>query len=150
MTLIGGIAGKRFAPPFYAPVRTKNFAREIPPIPFYRRLPVQMLMAGFLPFSAIYIELFYIFNSVWGRASYQLWGTASFQALPHNANTNSIIFVVVGILALVFIILLLVTAAITVALTYFQLSMEDWRWWWNSFFIGGFVSQSPVPLAFSR
>ncbi len=27
----------------------------------------QMFMAGFLPFSAIYIELFYIFASVWGH-----------------------------------------------------------------------------------
>ena len=26
-----------------------------------------MLMAGFLPFSAIYIELYYIFASVWGH-----------------------------------------------------------------------------------
>ncbi len=24
-------------------------------------------MAGFLPFSAIYIELHYIFNSIWGH-----------------------------------------------------------------------------------
>jgi len=115
LTLIGGIAGKRLATPFYAPVRTKNFPREIPPIPWYRQLPYQMLMAGFLPFSAIYIELFYIFNSVWGRASYQLF----------------------GILCLVFVILLIVTACITIALTYFQLSMEDYRWWWHSFLCGG-------------
>ncbi len=26
-----------------------------------------MLMAGFLPFSAIYIELYYVFASVWGH-----------------------------------------------------------------------------------
>jgi hypothetical protein len=26
-----------------------------------------MLMAGFLPFSAIYIELYYIFASIWGH-----------------------------------------------------------------------------------
>ena len=26
-----------------------------------------MMMAGFLPFSAIYIELYYIFASVWGH-----------------------------------------------------------------------------------
>jgi hypothetical protein len=115
LTLLGGVAGKRLATPFYTPVRTKNFPREIPAIPWYRKLPYQMLMAGFLPFSAIYIELFYIFNSVWGRSSYQLF----------------------GILCLVFIILLIVTACITIALTYFQLSMEDYRWWWHSFLNGG-------------
>ncbi|EGC29057.1 hypothetical protein DICPUDRAFT_59030 [Dictyostelium purpureum] len=115
LTVIGGIAGRRFSGNFDAPCRTKNFPREIPPIPWYRRLPCQILMAGFLPFSAIYIELFYIFNSVWGHSSYTLY----------------------GILCLVFIILIIVTACITVALTYFQLSMEDHRWWWVSFINGG-------------
>jgi hypothetical protein len=115
LTIIGGIAGRRLAGSFDAPVRTKNFPREIPPIPWYRTLPMQMIMAGFSPFSAIYIELFYIYSSVWGHNSYQLFG---------------IIFIVV-------IILFIVTACITIALTYFQLSMEDHRWWWNAFFNGG-------------
>jgi len=115
LNILGGIAGKRSAAYFEAPCRTKNFPREIPPIPWYRTLPFQMTMAGFLPFSAIYIELYYIFSSVWGRSSYQLF----------------------GILFLVFIILLIVDACITVALTYFQLSMEDHRWWWASFLSGG-------------
>lgn len=115
LTILGGITGKRVAGPFEAPCRTKNFPREIPAIPWYRSLPCQMVMSGFLPFSAIYIELFYIFSSVWGHSTYQLW----------------------GILFLVAVILLIVTACITVALTYFQLSMEDHRWWWNSFFTGG-------------
>eukprot|EP01120_Amphizonella_sp_Union-15-10_P015829 TRINITY_DN8212_c0_g1_i2.p1 TRINITY_DN8212_c0_g1~~TRINITY_DN8212_c0_g1_i2.p1 ORF type:complete len:613 (-),score=79.70 TRINITY_DN8212_c0_g1_i2:79-1869(-) len=115
LTLIGGITGKRVAGPFHAPVRTKNFPREIPPVTWYRTLPFQMSMAGFLPFSAIYIELYYVFNSVWGQSSYQLW----------------------GILCLVFIILFIVTACITVSITYFQLANEDYRWWWNSFLCGG-------------
>jgi len=115
LNVLGGITGKRVAGGFEAPCRTKHLPREIPPIPWYRSLPCQMVMSGFLPFSAIYIELFYIFSSVWGHSTYQLW----------------------GILFLVAIILLIVTACITVALTYFQLSMEDHRWWWNSLFTGG-------------
>jgi hypothetical protein len=115
LTLIGGIAGRRVAGEFYAPCRTKNFPREIPPIPWYRQTLFQILMAGFLPFSAIYIELYYIYASVWGHSSYTLF----------------------GVLFLVFIILIIVTACITVALTYFQLSMEDHRWWWRSFVSGG-------------
>ena len=31
-------------------------------------------MAGFLPFSAIYIELHYIFASLWGLKIYTLFG----------------------------------------------------------------------------
>lgn len=77
LTIIGGIAGKRSSSAFEAPCRTKNFPREIPPIPWYRSLPMQMIMAGFLPFSAIYIELFYIYSSVWGHSSYQLFGIVS-------------------------------------------------------------------------
>jgi len=115
LTIIGGIAGRRTAGSFEAPCRTKNFPREIPPIAWYRSLPFQMVMSGFLPFSAIYIELFYLYSSVWGHSTYQLF----------------------GILFLVAVILLIVTACITVALTYFQLSMEDHRWWWSSFLSGG-------------
>ncbi|CAG7868917.1 unnamed protein product, partial [Brassica rapa] len=32
-----------------------------------------MAMAGFLPFSAIYIELYYIFASVWGHRIYTIY-----------------------------------------------------------------------------
>ena len=45
----------------------RRYPREVPPLPWYRRTAPQMAMAGFLPFSAIYIELYYIFASVWGH-----------------------------------------------------------------------------------
>jgi len=115
LTIIGGITAKNISESYVPPVRAKNFPREIPFIPWYRRRPLQFLMGGFLPFSAIYVELHYIFYSVWGRGFYQLW----------------------GILCLVYIILIVVTATTTIALTYFQLSMEDYRWWWASFLSGG-------------
>ncbi len=44
-----------------------RYPREVPPLPWYRTTVPQMMMAGFLPFSAIYIELYYIFASVWGH-----------------------------------------------------------------------------------
>ncbi len=47
--------------------RTSKLPREIPPLPWYRTTVPQMVMAGFLPFSAIYIELYYIFASIWGH-----------------------------------------------------------------------------------
>ena len=37
-----------------------------------------------------------------------------------------------GILSIVFVILLIVTSFITIALTYFQLAAEDHRWWWRA------------------
>ncbi|EPS73142.1 hypothetical protein M569_01612 [Genlisea aurea] len=113
--VLGGIAGKSSKAEFQAPCRTTKYPREIPSLPWYRRTLPQMAMAGFLPFSAIYIELYYIFASVWGHKIYTIY---------------SILFVV-------FIILLIVTAFITVALTYFQLAAEDHGWWWRSFLCGG-------------
>lgn len=57
--LFGGILGKRMAPQFEAPCRTANAFRQIPPIPFYRTLPFQMAVSGFLPFR--FVVLFYLF-----------------------------------------------------------------------------------------
>jgi len=64
---------------------------------------------------AIYIELHYIFASVWGHKIYTLF----------------------GILFLAFLLLMVVTCFITVSLLYFQLAKEDYRWWWRSFANGG-------------
>jgi transmembrane 9 superfamily protein 1 len=33
-----------------------------------------MLVGGFLPFSAISVELYYIFATFWGREHYTLYG----------------------------------------------------------------------------
>jgi hypothetical protein len=109
LLVLGGIAGKNSKAEFQAPCRTTKYPREIPPLPWYRSTVPQMAMAGFLPFSAIYIELYYIFASVWGHRIYTIY----------------------SILFIVFIILLIVTAFITVALTYFQLAAEDHEWWWR-------------------
>ncbi|BFZ21599.1 hypothetical protein BsWGS_24638 [Bradybaena similaris] len=115
LTVLGGIFGKNYAGSFDAPCRTKNIAREIPSVPWYRSAFVHCAIGGFLPFSAISVELYYIFATLWGREQYTLFG---------------ILFIVYGIL-------LSVTACISIALTYFQLSAEDYRWWWRSVFSAG-------------
>jgi hypothetical protein len=115
LTVLGGIAGKNSKSEFDAPCRTTKYPREIPKLPWFREAIPQMMMAGFLPFSAIYIELYYIFASVWGHKVYTIY----------------------SILFIVFIILIIVTAFICVALTYFQLAAEDHAWWWRSVFCGG-------------
>lgn len=115
-TLGGAILGRQISTDFHAPCRTTRLPREIPPeMPWYRLPPAQMFMAGFLPFSAIYIELHYIFASLWGHKIYTLF----------------------GILFLAFVMLVIVTAFITVSLVYFQLAREDYRWWWRSLLCGG-------------
>lgn len=119
LTLFGGLMAKRYGKKdMEVPTRTTRVAREIPTeIPFYKGRQAQMLISGFLPFSAIYIELHYIFASMWGHHVYTLF----------------------GILFFAFVLLVVVTSAITVALLYFQLSREDHRWWWVSFTNGGMI-----------
>eukprot|EP00937_MAST-01D_sp_MAST-1D-sp2_P005126 g5126.t1 len=115
LSVIGAIAGRNTSADFDQPCRTMKVAREIPAAPWYRQRLPQFAMAGFLPFSAIYIELHYIFASVWGHKIYTLF----------------------GILFVAFVLLIIVTSFITIALTYFQLVMEDHQWWWRSFLSGG-------------
>lgn len=115
LTLAGAIAGKNYTGEFYAPTRTKFAPREIPPAQWYQSPIVQVLIAGALPFLCIYIELFYVFISIWGHQ----------------------MFAPFGILYLVFIILAMVTSSVTVLLTYFRLRAENHQWWWMSIFCGG-------------
>ena len=115
ITLLGSIVGRRTARDFVAPCRTKLAPREIPDAPWFRRLPARMLVTGFLPFSSIFVELYYVYTSFWGHSFYSLY----------------------GVLAVVFALLVLVSTCVTITSTYFVLSVEDYRWWWSSFFCGG-------------
>ncbi|XP_059649751.1 transmembrane 9 superfamily member 2-like isoform X3 [Cornus florida] len=115
LLLLGGIAGKNRKSVFQAPCRTTKCPREIPPPCWYRGILPQMTMAGILPFGVVYIELYYVFASIWSHR----------------------IFTIYVILLIVFIVLLIVTAFVTISLTYFQLAAEDHEWWWRSFLCGG-------------
>ena len=113
LTVFGSMRARRHAGSYDSPCKTNRVEREIPPSPFYRSALFHFIIGGFLPFSAIYIELHYIFVAIYGPRVYTLY----------------------GILSLAFVMLIIVTAFITVALTYFQLASEDYHWWWRS--VGG-------------
>lgn len=116
LTVVGSIVGRNITDEFKPPSRTNKVPREIPTTDTWYKHPItQLFMAGFLPFSAIYIELHYIFASIWGHKIYSLF----------------------GILFLAFIMLVIVTSFITIALLYFQLAREDHAWWWSALLNGG-------------
>ncbi|KAB2028215.1 hypothetical protein ES319_D05G083900v1 [Gossypium barbadense] len=115
LLVLGGVIGYLFRSEFQSPCATKRYPREIPPLPWYRDTPCQMFLGGFLPFSAIVLELQHLYASLWG---YRIL------TLP-------------SILFIMFIILILITAILSVGLTYIQLSVEDHQWWWRSVFCGG-------------
>ncbi|KAL6990415.1 Transmembrane 9 superfamily member 5, partial [Sarracenia purpurea var. burkii] len=105
----GGVIGHRFRSKFQAPSATKRIPREIPPSAWYRKTPGQMFLGGLLPVSAIVLELHSFYASLWGYK----------------------ILTLSGILFVTFIILVILVAMLSVALTYIQLTMEDHEWWWR-------------------
>ena len=109
LLLLGGIVGKITKSEFQAPCRTTQCPREIPAVRWYRGVLPQMAFAGLLPFSVIYIELYYIFASVWGHRVYTLY----------------------GVLFICFILLVAITALVSIGFTYLQLAAEDHLWWWR-------------------
>lgn len=54
LTVIGSIFGKNWANGFDAPCRTKNIAREIPPLVWYRSTLAHCVVGGFLPFRWVH------------------------------------------------------------------------------------------------
>merc|ERR1719331_428921 len=93
------------------PVRTNQVARKIPEQPWFTHSLFMSLVGGLLPFGAVFTELFFIMFSLWQHQFYYLF----------------------GFLALVLLILMVTCAEISIALTYFQLTSEDYNWWWRSF-----------------
>ncbi|XP_052178171.1 transmembrane 9 superfamily member 5 [Diospyros lotus] len=115
---LGGVIGHRFQPELHAPAAAKGFAREIPPSTWYRKTPCQMFLGGFLPFSAIVLELHNLYASMWG-----------YKIFTHSR-----------VLLVMFVILLILVAILSVGLTYIQLTLEDHEWWWRSILRGGAIA----------
>ncbi|KAL8496367.1 hypothetical protein ACS0TY_020180 [Phlomoides rotata] len=115
LLILGGMVGPGHkSDPQSSPV-TKKGPRDIPSLAWYRKTPAQMFIGGLLPFSAIALELHNLYATIWGYKVY----------------TSP------GILLLTFVILIILTAMLSVGLTYFQLAGEDHAWWWRSIMRGG-------------
>merc|ERR1712007_274453 len=97
------------------PVRINQIPRQVPEQPWFIQPIFTSLVGGVLPFGAVFTELFFIMTSIWQHEFYYLF----------------------GFLALVLVILIVTCAEISIALTYFQLTSEDYRWWWSAFFSSG-------------
>ncbi|KAI8006672.1 Transmembrane 9 superfamily member 12 [Camellia lanceoleosa] len=115
LTLVGGFLGTQ-AEPIQYPRRTSKIPREIPTCKYPSWLLV--LGAGTLPFGTIFIELLFILCSIWfGRFYY-----------------------VFGFLLVVFLLLVIICAEVSVVLTYMHLCVEDWQWWWKAFYASGSIA----------
>lgn len=97
------------------PVRVNHIPRQVPPQIWFIHPAFTTMLGGILPFGAVFTELFFIMSSIWQHQFYYLF----------------------GFLALVLIIMVVTCAEISIALTYFQLTSEDYNWWWRSFVSSG-------------
>lgn len=106
LVFVGSYFGYK-SPAYEDPVRTNKIPRQIPEQPWYMNPIFSVFIGGILPFGAVFIELFFILTSMWLHQFYYLF----------------------GFLCLVFVILVITCAEITIVLCYFQLCSEDYRWW---------------------
>lgn len=115
LSIFGGIMAHNKSVVFQPPARVSKVERDIPKCPWYHQFTSHILIGGLLPFSSIYVEMFYIFGSMWGNMYYTYY----------------------GLLTIALFLLILVTCLLTIELTYFTLTCENWRWWWRSIICGG-------------
>ena len=85
--------------PIEFPVVTSNIPRQIPTQAWYLNPIMTALLGGILPFGACFVELFFIMSSIWMDQYYYVF----------------------GFLLLVYVILTVTCAEITIVLNYFQL-----------------------------
>ena len=76
------------------------------PMSRYLRPPVTVILAGVIPFGAAFIEVFFILSSLWLNKFYYVF----------------------GFMAIVFVILTITCAEISVVMIYFQLCYEDYQY----------------------
>ena len=113
LNVVGAFIGYK-RKPFDFPTRTNQIPREIPKT---SKIPPRVfaVFAGILPFGVVFIELVFILNSLW----------------------QNMVFYMFGFLFLVFLILAVTCAEVSIVVTYLTLCKEDYHWWWRSFITAG-------------
>jgi transmembrane 9 superfamily member 2/4 len=122
------------------PTKTNSIPRQLPTRPWHTRSVQVVLLAGLVPFAVLFIELMFVFKSVW--------------------QDKSGYYYVFGFLSVVSTILIITVSEVTIIATYIQLCSEvrcvththfpgicslanqgsrvqNYHWWWQSFFVGG-------------
>eukprot|EP00177_Eucheuma_denticulatum_P001487 GFKZ01002671.1.p1 GENE.GFKZ01002671.1~~GFKZ01002671.1.p1 ORF type:complete len:641 (+),score=67.66 GFKZ01002671.1:370-2292(+) len=111
--------------PYEFPTRTNQIPRQIPASPMNIPQAAYVVLAGVLPFGTVFMELVFILNSIW---------------------QNQILYLF-GMLSIVFIILVVTCAEMSIVFTYLTLAAERWTWWWQAF--GGSASAGMYMFLYS-
>ena len=113
----GSFVGYYRSPAWEHPTKTSAIPRQIPESSWYAKSLYTILLAGLVPFAVVYIELLFVFRSLW------LDKSAYYYAF--------------GFLAIVSLLCIVAVVQVTIVATYTQLSAENYHWWWQSFLVGG-------------
>ena len=81
--------------------------------PWYLRVRYAWFLTGFPPFFAIFVELYFVMDSLWKQDFYSLSK-----------------YLLVSI-----IILIIISSLIGIIFTFLNLCKGDYRWWWKCFFV---------------
>lgn len=117
LVYVGSWYSSHYSSAYEHPTKTASIPRQIPPQPWYisRRI-YTVLLAGLVPFAVIFIELLYIFRSLWqDKSSY---------------------YYVFGLLTVISSVNIIAVVEVTIVATYIQLCAENYHWWWQSVFTG--------------
>ncbi|CAK7270530.1 Transmembrane 9 super member 2 [Sporothrix epigloea] len=106
------------SPAIASPVHVNQIPRQIPPTTTYLKPIPSMLLVGVLPFGAIFVELYFIMNSIWFSKIYYMFG---------------FLFLCYGLM-------IITCAAVTVLMVYFLLCAENYHWQWRAFLAAGTTS----------
>jgi len=120
LTVVGTMLGRRSAPAAGAgvPFRVVPVPRPVPARPWYASRLALVLLAGFLPFGSVFVEIYYVATSAWGHAIYAAW----------------------AIFLVVLLILAMVVSCVSIVSVYLLLNAEDHAWHWHSFLSGASVA----------
>jgi len=110
LSVVGTLVGRHMSAKVDTPCRVNSIPRPIPSPPFYLHPTFVVLAAGALPFSAVFIELYFMFTAFWSYKFYYVY----------------------GFMLLMFVILGLVTINSTIVAVYLILNSENHNWQWIS------------------
>ncbi|KAI9322409.1 hypothetical protein BX666DRAFT_2022888 [Dichotomocladium elegans] len=113
LTFLGSFVGDR-QERIEHPARTTQMPRFIPEKRWYQSYTMSIALGGVIPFAVVFVDLDELLTSMWSGEMHLSLYYASLACL------------LLGI----------ATAAVSIALVFFQLCNEDYHWWWMSYAIG--------------
>ncbi|CAD8197586.1 unnamed protein product [Paramecium octaurelia] len=112
LNLIGSLIGFKTESP-KNPCRYGQIAQEIPQQPFYLDYFYSCLIGGFVCFISIGLEISQIMQSIWKNSYYEFFVSLLFTAI----------------------LLIIISAEVSILTVYFLLQHQNHRWWWKAFFV---------------